>query len=105
MSILVHAVDRPELQPFAMPDRFRHEITYFMTVSGVGGVPKLPAGEYWIRLPDARTALEEGVVRIISPLDSDSRAEIELSEEQEAWLEWMVNNGVEHVRLGRGIEK
>jgi hypothetical protein len=28
MSILVYAVNRPELKPFPMPDRFRHEITY-----------------------------------------------------------------------------
>jgi hypothetical protein len=99
MSVLVFAVARPELEPFRMPDRFRHEITYFMTISGEGGIPKLPAGEYWIKLVDAKTSLDEGVVRIVSPLDSASRAEIELSEEQEAWLEWMVNSGVEHVRL------
>ena len=100
MAALVYAVARPELEPFRMPDRFRHEITYFMTVSGEGGTPKLPAGEYWIRLTDAKTLLDEGVVRIVSPLDSASRAEIGLSEEQEGWLEWMVANGVEHVRLG-----
>jgi hypothetical protein len=100
MSVLVYAVARPELEPFRMPDRFRHEITYFMTVSGEGGIPKLPAGEYWIRLADAKTSLDDGVVRIVSPLDSASQAEIELSEEQEAWLEWMVASGVEHVRLG-----
>jgi len=100
MAVLVFAVARPELEPFRMPDRFRHEITYFMTVSGEGGIPKLPGGEYWIRLADAKTSLDEGVVRIVSPLDSASRAEIELSEEQEAWLEWMVKGGVEHVRLG-----
>src|SRR5262245_45735559 len=100
MAVLVYAVDHPELEPFRMPDRFRHEITYFMTVSGVGGVPKLPAGEYWIRLADSRNALDDGAVRIVSPLDSASKAEIELSEEQEAWLEWMVTSGVEHVRLG-----
>jgi hypothetical protein len=100
MAVLVYAVTRPELEPFRMPDRFRHEITYFMTISGEGGIPKLPAGEYWIRLADAKTSLDEGVVRIVSPLDSASQAEIELSEEQEAWLEWMVKSGVEHVRLG-----
>ena len=26
-------------------------------------------------------------------------AEIELSEEQEAWLEWMVGNELQHIRL------
>ena len=100
MAILVHAVSRPELAPFKMPDRFRHEITFFMTVSGEGRVPKLPAGEYWISLADSKTALDDGVVRIVSPLDSASKAEIEISEEQEAWLEWMVKGSVEHVRLG-----
>jgi len=100
MAVLVYAVARPELEPFRMPDRFRHEITYFMTISGEAGVPRLPAGEYWIKLADAKTSLDEGVVRIVSPLDSASRAEIELSEEQEAWLEWMVQGEIEHVRLG-----
>jgi hypothetical protein len=99
MAVLVYAVARPELEPFRMPDRFRHEITYFMTVSGEGGIPRLPAGEYWVKLADAKTSLDEGVVRIVSPLDSASRAEIELSEEQEAWLEWMVKGSIEHVRL------
>jgi len=100
MPVLVYAVARPDLSPFEMPDRFRHEITYFMTISGEAGVPKLPAGEYWIKLADARTSLDDGVFHIVSPLDSASKAEIELSEEQEAWLEWMVKSGVEHVRLG-----
>lgn len=81
-----------------MPDRFRHEVTYFMTPAGQD-VPKLPAGEYWVRLADARTFLDEGVVRLVSPLDSASKAEIGLSEEQEAWLEWMLANGIEHIRL------
>lgn len=82
-----------------MPDRFRHEITYFMTPPGEHGVPKLPPNEYWIRLDDARRALDDGLIELVSPLDSASKAEIELSEEQEAWLEWMIKNGIEHVRL------
>ena len=99
MPVLVHAVGRPEIAPFSMPDRFRHEITFFMTVAGEAGVPKLPAGEYWILLAESKRALDDGVVRVVSPLDSATKAEIELSEEQEAWLEWMVKNIVEHVRL------
>src|SRR5215471_5483260 len=99
MAVSVHSIDRSDLAPFTMPDRFRHEITYFMTPAGQGGVPKLPPGEYWVRLSDARTFLDEGVVRLVSPLDSASKAEIGLSEEQEAWLEWMVANAVEHIRL------
>jgi len=100
MPVLVHAVARPELAPFSMPDRFRHEITFFMTISGEAGVPKLPAGEYWISLVDSKSTLDDGVVRIVSPLDSATKAEIEISEEQEAWLEWMIKSSIEHVRLG-----
>jgi hypothetical protein len=101
MGTLVYAVTRPDLAPFDMPDRFQHDITYFMTPSGEQGVPRLPHGEYWIRLDDSRRWLEDMVISVISPLDSAAKAEIELSEEQEAWLEWMVANRVEHVRLDK----
>jgi hypothetical protein len=99
MAAKVHAVDRAELAPFGMPDRFRHEIAYFMSVPGVSGVPRLPAGEYWVRSEDADRWLDEGVLRIISPLDANNCAEIELTEEHEEWLQWMVANRVQHIRL------
>ena len=99
MATLVHAVSLPQLPPFSMSDRFKHEITYFMSLPGEGGVPKLPPGEYWVRLTDSRTWLDDGVFRLVSPLDSENRTEIELSEEQESWLEWMVAHAVEHIRL------
>ena len=98
--MLVYAVDRPELAPFEMPERFRTDIAYFMTPAGEHGVAKLPAGEYWIRLEDSRRWLEEGVLSVVSPLDSLNQTEIELTDEQEAWLRWMVAGGVEHVRVG-----
>ena len=82
-----------------MPARFRTQIAYFMTPSGEHGAPELKPGEYWIRLGDARRWLDDGVVSIISPLDAEAKAEIELTDEQEAWLEWMVANRIEHVRL------
>lgn len=97
----VYAVDKPELPPFAMPDRFRTEIVYFMTPPGDPGVPTLPADEYWIRREDAQRWLDECVVHVVSPLDAAAKAEIELTEEQEAWLAWMVRNEIEHVRLER----
>ena len=100
MAVLLYCVNRPELAPFQMPDRFRQEITFFMTSAGEAGVPKLGAGEYWIRLADAKSILDDGCLRIVSPLDSASKAEIELSEEQENWLEWMIANSIEHVRFG-----
>ncbi len=100
MPTLVFAVDQPGLPPFRMPDRFRHEITYFMTLADEPGVPRLAAGEYWVSAADARNTLDDGVLRLVSPLDSDNKAEVELTEELEDWLEWMVAHQVQHVRLG-----
>ena len=95
----VYSVQQRDLPPFEMPARFRTQIAYFMTPSGECGAPELKPGEYWIRLDDARRWLDDGVVSIISPLDAEAKAEIELTDEQEAWLEWMMANRIEHVRL------
>jgi hypothetical protein len=99
MATLVQAVDRPELGPYRMPARFKHDISYFMAIPGENGIPLLPAGEYWIPLDDARRWLDQGVFYLVSPLDSANRTEVELSEEQEGWLEWLVEHQVERVRI------
>ena len=96
----VYAVNNPDLAPVEMPARFRTDVAYFMCPPGERGAPKLPPGEYWIDLNDARTWLDDGVVGVISPLDSENATEFELSEEQENWLRWMVQNEIQHVRLG-----
>jgi hypothetical protein len=98
--MLVHAIDKPHLPPCEMPRRFRTDIAYFMTPSGERGAPKLPEGEYWVCLEDSRRWLAEGVVEVVSPLDSLNATEFELSEEQENWLRWMVENEVQHIRVG-----
>lgn len=89
-----------DLPPFVMPDRFRTDIAYFMTPAGSAGVPNLGPGEYWIRREDARHWLNELVVRVVSPLDAEAQAEVELTEEQEGWLEWLVKHDIQHVKLG-----
>jgi hypothetical protein len=100
MASKVFAVDRPDLPPLVMPDRFRHDITYFCTQAGERGAPaSLPAGHWWVGLDDAQSIYDDGVIRVVSPLDSSSTAELEISEEHETWLEWMIANKVEHIRL------
>ena len=99
MAVRVQSVAHPELAPFTMSERFRHEITYFMSIPGENGIPLLPNGEYWIRLTEMRDWLDCGVFRLVSPLDSGHRTEAELTEEQEDWLEWMVLHEIEHVRI------
>ncbi len=95
----VHAVNRPELAPLDMPARFKHDIAYFMTPAGEAGVPSLASGEYWVRLDDARRLLDDGVLVLVSPLDSENHTEVEISEDQEKWLEWMIAHRIEHVRI------
>ncbi len=95
----VFAVGRPDLAPLEMPARFKHDIAYFMTPPDVPGVPALAAGEYWIAGDDVRRWLDEGVLQLISPLDSENRADVEISEDQERWLEWLLAHGIQHVRV------
>jgi hypothetical protein len=97
--MFVHAIDKPDVPPFEMPGRFRTDIAYFMTPAGERGAPKLAAGDYWISLDDARRWLHQGAVEVVSPLDSVNSTEFELTEEQENWLRWMVENEIQHVRV------
>jgi hypothetical protein len=97
--VFVVAVDKPDVPPFEMPARFQRDIAYFMTPAGERGAPKLPAGEYWIDPADAQRWLDDGVMSLVSPLDSEHQAEVELTEDQERWLEWLIAHDVQHVRL------
>jgi len=96
----VHAVGRSDVPPLEMPARFKHDVAYFMTPAGDRGAPELGRGEYWINLEEATVWLSDGVVCVISPLDSEKTAELQLSEEQEEWLEWIVKHNIQHIRLG-----
>jgi hypothetical protein len=97
MKIL--ALNQPNAPPLEMPERFRMEIVYFMTLPGEKGAPvKMDDGEYWIDLDDAQKWLDEQVVYVVSPLDAENQAEIELTEYHEAFLQWVVENNASHVR-------
>jgi hypothetical protein len=94
------APDQPAAPALEVPDRFRMEIVYFMTPPGERGAPaELGEHEYWIDQDEARQWLDEGVVYVVSPLDAENQAEIELTEYHEAFLQWLVTNGVRRVRI------
>jgi len=93
------ALDQPNAPPFEMPDRFRMEIVYFMTLPGDKGAPlKMDDGEYWIDLDDANKWLDDQVIYVVSPLDAENQAEIELTEYHEAFLQWVVEKNAQHVK-------
>jgi hypothetical protein len=97
--VLVIPTDKTTVAPLNMPDRFRKEIVYFMSPADGVGAPTLGQNEYWIRAADAKKWLEDGVFTLVSPLDAESVAEIELTEEQEIWLEWMVQHQICTVKI------
>lgn len=99
MTLKIHAVGQPTVPPLDMPDRFKLDIAYFMSIPGEGDIPKLPPGEYWVRQDEARKWLDEGVLYLVSPLDSQNKTEVEITEDQQDWLQWMVDHGVEHIRI------
>jgi hypothetical protein len=93
------AVDQPSAPPFEMPDRFRTDIAYFMSSPDQADAPKLVEGEYWINPADVERWLQDGVIELVSPLDSLARTEVELTEEQEEWLRWLEKHKIKHIRL------
>lgn len=98
--MLISAVQQPQVPALQLPDRFRLEIPFFMTPPGERGAPpRLAEGEYWVNLEDARQWLDEGVVFVVSPLDAENKAEIELTDYHEEFLQWLVQHGVQLVRL------
>lgn len=92
-------LDRPHVVPYLMPPRFKTEIAYFMTPFGDEGVPKMGPNEYFIRREDARRFLDDMCISIVSPLSQERKTEIELTEDHEAWLKWMIEHDIQHVRV------
>lgn len=93
------SIDRPDVGSMEMPERFRKEIVYFMTPPDTPGAPVCGKNQYWIPLAHSQEWLEDGVFSLVSPLDAESKAEIELTEDQERWLEWMVKNQVTVIEI------
>ena len=92
-------LDRPEVPPRAISPRLRSQLVYFGSPAGAPGVPPLGEGELFFAAAEVQTWLQEGVVWLVSPLDTAHKTEVELTEEQEALLEWLRETGVQHVRV------
>jgi hypothetical protein len=92
-------LDCPAVAPLSISPRLRSQLVYFGTPSGSPGVPALGDGEYWIAAAEVARWLDDGVIALISPLDTANTTEVELSEEQELLLGWLQSNRVQHVRV------
>lgn len=93
------AIDRPEAPPLSISARLRGQLVYFMTPPGSAGIPELREDEFWFAKDEVARWLDEGVIYLVSPLDSANATEVELSDEQETLLAWLHRHDVQHVRI------
>ncbi|HEX8203469.1 MAG TPA: hypothetical protein VF590_23535 [Isosphaeraceae bacterium] len=93
------AVDQPGLAPLPISPRLRSQLNYFMTPADAPGLPALGEAEFWIAAEEVARWLDEGVIALVSPLDTANMTEVELSEEQETLLQWLHDHDVQHVRV------
>src|SRR5262249_49917600 len=98
-KIVAVPLDRPGAGPREGSPRLRSQMIYFGSPAGAEGVPPLGENEYWFARPDVERWLRDGVFYLVSPLDTANQTEVELSEEQEDFLTWLLDEGVQHVRV------
>ena len=99
MSVKLVSLDQPHLAALSISPRLRAQLVYFMTPPDTAGVPTLGEGEYWFDREEVSRWLSEGVLLLVSPLDTENMTEVEISEEQEVLLGWLDKNQVRHVRV------
>jgi hypothetical protein len=92
-------IDRPEVAPRTLSPRLRSQLVYFMSAPDRAGVPNLAEDEYWFDASEVAKWVDEGVFYLVSPLDTANMTEVEITEEQEALLQWLADQRVQHVRL------
>src|SRR5437016_3964712 len=95
----VEPIDRPRVAPRELTPRLRSQLNYFASPARTPGVPDLGEGEFWFSRDDVARWLADGVFYLVSPLDTANMTEVELTEEQEAFLNWLNSEGIQHVRV------
>jgi len=93
------AIGRTDVKPLKISPRLRSQFVYFACPPGQQGIPKLEEGEFFFALKETEKWQDDGVIFLVSPLDTDNMTEVELTEEQEDLMDWLVNHKLEHVRL------
>jgi hypothetical protein len=98
-AIRLVPLDRPDVPPRTLSPRLRSQLVYFASAPDAAGVPPLGEAEYYFAAAEVAKYLDDGVLYLVSPLDTDNMTEVELSEEQEALLEWLRAGGVQHAKV------
>ena len=94
-QLLLISLARPDLPARPISPRLRSQLVYFATPSG----PEIGEAEYRFDLAEVAQWVEDGVISLVSPLDTANMTEVELDEEQENLLIWLSKHEVAHVRV------
>ncbi len=73
--------------------KLKDQLPYFVSEPGQGN------DEYAFSREEVAMILDEGVIRLVSPLDTANSTEVEISEEQEAMLVWLDRHKIGRVKV------
>ena len=97
---LAFAVDKLDLEPYEVSRMLRGQLHYFTEgASSRQWDESEDPNAFFFPLELTSELFEEGVFYVTSPLDDQNQAEIEITEEQEDFLDWLVSNKIEKVRV------
>jgi hypothetical protein len=95
-SILVVPLDPVSGASRAISSRLRSQLHYFARrADGTN----LGPDEFLFDPDEVTRWLDDGVLYVVSPLDTANFTELELTEEQEDFLIWLRDQGVRHARV------
>jgi hypothetical protein len=89
------AVEPAGIKALPVSARLRGQIVYFAVTGG----PETGPEDFRFDPAEVAKTLDEGVIYLVSPLDTANMTEVEISEEQEVMLQWLKDQGVERARL------
>ena len=89
-------LDKTEIAPYEISATLRNQFPYF-TAGRIHDTSN--SNEFFFPIARTSELLEDGVFYVVSPLDDQNQAEIEITDEQEDLLEWLVSNRIERVRI------
>ena len=89
------AVEPSGVASWPVSARLRGQIVYF----AVPGGPEASPEDFRFDREEVARVLDEGVIYLVSPLDTANMTEVEITEEQEEMLQWLKDHGVSRARL------
>jgi len=93
---LVVPLDKMQVSPYKISPVLKRQLQYF--TDGERRDTDKPE-EFFFPLARTSELLREGVFYVVSPLDDQNQAEIEITDEQEDLLEWLVSHQIERVQV------